>query len=299
MSPAPRKLPLHTWFGLAILVLAEIMLSRGNRTVATWFTPIMWTGYILTADGLVCRLVGHSWLWSRRREFPFLLLASVGVWLLFEAYNLHLRNWFYAAVPPNPVLRDFAYFWSFATIMPGVFETSELIAGLILRRPLLEYGAVSSAPASPSKAWIPLGVGMALLPLLLPAPIATYLFGLVWIGFILLLDPINARIGAPSLMASWRQGNRRPTLCLLAGGLACGFLWETWNYQAFLAGGAYWVYTFPQALRPFGWHFGQMPVLGLLGFPPFALELFAFYALARKLLGLERFLSARATSPCG
>jgi hypothetical protein len=259
----------------------------------------MWTGYILTVDGLVCRLVGHSWLWSRRREFPFLLLASVGVWLLFEAYNLHLRNWFYAAVPPNPVLRDFAYFWSFATIMPGVFETSELIAGLILRRPLLEYGAVSSAPASPSKAWIPLGVGMALLPLLLPAPIATYLFGLVWIGFILLLDPINARIGAPSLMASWRQGNRRPTLCLLAGGLACGFLWETWNYQAFLAGGAYWVYTFPQALRPFGWHFGQMPVLGLLGFPPFALELFAFYALARKLLGLERFLSARATSPCG
>ncbi len=291
MSPVPRKLPLHTWLGVAILVLAEVALARGIRTVVTWFTPIMWTGYILTVDGLVCRLVGSSWLCSRRREFPFLILGSVGVWLLFEAYNLHLRNWYYAGVPPNPLLRDFAYFWSFATIMPGVFETTELIAAIIIRQPILDCRAQSPAAPSPSRAWILLGAVMVLLPLLLPRLIAAYLFALVWIGFIPLLDPINAQIGAPSLLAAWRNGNRLMIVCLLAGGLACGFLWETWNHQTFLAGGAYWIYTFPQALRPFGWRFGQMPVLGLLGFPPFALELFAFYALGRKLLGLERFLS--------
>jgi hypothetical protein len=33
-----------------------------------------------------------------------------------------------------------------------------------------------------------------------------------------------------------------------------------------------------------------MPVLGLLGFPPFALELDAFYMLIRKTLDLDRLI---------
>jgi hypothetical protein len=73
--------------------------------------------------------------------------------------------------------------------------------------------------------------------------------------------------------------------------MACGFIWETWNYQAVMAEGAYWVYTIPEPLRIFGWHFGKMPVLGLLGFPPFALELHAFYTLIRETLDLERLIA--------
>ena len=80
--------------------------------------------------------------------------------------------------------------------------------------------------------------------------------------------------------------------CCLAG-LICGLIWEAWNQQSVAAGGAYWVYLFPEELRPFGWTYGQMPVLGLLGFPPFALELFAFYAIIRESLGGDRIFGDR------
>ena len=111
----------------------EILLLAGSRFAATWFTPIMWSGYIMAVDGLVFRLSGSSWLTRRRREFPLLVLLSVGIWLIFEAYNLRLQNWQYLGLPSLPFLRDLGYFWSFATIIPGVFESSDL-AGILLRR---------------------------------------------------------------------------------------------------------------------------------------------------------------------
>jgi hypothetical protein len=291
-AETPHRLPAHAWVGALILLGAEAALAAGSRLVATWFTPIQWTGYILLADGLVFRLTGASWLMRRRREFPLLVLASVGVWLLFEAYNLHLQNWIYAGVPRLPIVRDLAYFWSFATIMPGVFETADLLAALLGRKSPTDPADRPPERGWKAVGWTALGAPMVALPLLLPAEAAAYLFGLIWLGFIPLLEPINARLGAATLWANWRAGRRSPVLLLLLAGLLCGFLWETWNYQAFVAGGAFWVYTVPAPLRIFGWRFGQMPVLGLLGFPPFALELYAFYALIRKCLGGDHVFGA-------
>ncbi|MEW6566973.1 MAG: hypothetical protein AB1449_02165 [Chloroflexota bacterium] len=274
-----------------ILVLGQVGMARGLEWVATWFTPIQWTGYILLADGFVFLLTGDSWLTGHRREFPLVTVLSVGIWLLFEAYNLHLRNWYYVGLPSNPWGRTMGYFWSFATILPGVFETADLVGALVGRRRLTAAWRTTQPSRIPWRI-VPFGAAMVILPLALPSSTAAYLFGLVWIGFALLLDPINACLGGPSLGEQWKRGNRLPLLGLLAGGLICGFLWETWNYQAFRAQGAYWVYTVPQPLRVFGWHFGQMPVLGLLGFPPFALELFAFYYLLRRLLRGDRLFGA-------
>ncbi|MGZ5435395.1 MAG: hypothetical protein ACXW3F_04990, partial [Pyrinomonadaceae bacterium] len=64
---------------------------------------------------------------------------------------------------------------------------------------------------------------------------------------------------------------------LLSAGLVCGFLWEFWNYWAL----SKWTYTVP--------YFGdikifEMPVLGYLGFPPFAIECWAMYIFVRSLL---------------
>jgi hypothetical protein len=287
MSTPTRRFPSHTWLGLAILIGAELGVAARSRLLATWLTPIAWTGTILAVDGCVRRLRGHSWLTTRAREAPFLFLASVGIWLLFEAYNFHLRNWAYLNVPPNPLLRDLAYAWSFSTIAPAVFEIADLIEGVLARRP----GGVDPAVARKgSLGYVSIFAGLALVivPLLLPASIASCLFGAVWLGFIFLVDPINERLGARSLRRLWRSGDRSPIFSLLLAGLICGFLWETWNYQAMRAGGAYWVYTIPDALRVSGLHFGQMPVLGLLGFPPFALELSCLYTLFRSLLKLDR-----------
>jgi hypothetical protein len=294
--PAAR-FPWYGWLGLAILGAAEVALLLGVRFAATWFTPIMWTGYILFADALSARLCGRSWISGGLRELPLLALLSVAVWLLFEVYNLKMRNWAYLGVPSNPLVRDVGYFWSFATIMPGVFLTADLV-GTALQHWL---GSTGGHPRShdfgPQWAWFLLGTALVAIPVLVPADTGRYLFGAVWVGFILLLDPINERLGLTSLRKEFSHTSYRPALVYAIAGLVCGLIWEAWNYQAFLSGGAYWVYTFPQALRVTGLHYGQMPISGLLGFPPFALELRACYVLLRELLGGNRIYGESPLSP--
>jgi hypothetical protein len=69
-----------------------------------------------------------------------------------------------------------------------------------------------------------------------------------------------------------RAGGRRRLagLALLASGALCGVLWEFWNYWALTR----WTYSVPYVshLKVF-----EMPALGYLGFPPFALECYAMY----------------------
>ena len=106
----------------------------------------------------------------------------------------------------------------------------------------------------------------------------------VWLGFIFLLDPINARLGAPSLVARTRSGdglpiNRDLLINLMASGLLCGLLWEFWNYWS----RAKWHYTVPimEHVKLF-----EMPLPGFLGFPAFALECFTMYVFVRQLARL-------------
>lgn len=93
-----------------------------------------------------------------------------------------------------------------------------------------------------------------------------YCFPLVWAGPVLVLEPLLHTRGARSFLAGLALG--RPRLlwqALLAGGV-CGLLWECWNWWAH----ARWVYTVPwvgEFLKVF-----EMPVLGFLGFPVFALS---------------------------
>ncbi|MGO8942578.1 MAG: hypothetical protein ACLQJ7_02750, partial [Syntrophobacteraceae bacterium] len=104
-----------------------------------------------------------------------------------------------------------------------------------------------------------------LLFLLLPLVWPNYFFPLVWLAFIFLLEPVNHKAGAPSLLRQWEKGSPGNFYLLLMAGAVCGLLWELWNFRA----GSKWVYTVPYAgsLKIF-----EMPLLGFLGFPPFALE---------------------------
>ncbi|OGO17664.1 MAG: hypothetical protein A2Z14_10195 [Chloroflexi bacterium RBG_16_48_8] len=295
IKPQHNPLPWHGWLGIASMAIAEILLLSGSKFVATWMTPIMWTGYIFTMDAVLFVLQGRSWLKNRLREVPFLILVSVGVWVLFEIYNFHLKNWQYVGLPANVLLRDIGFFWSFATIMPGIFITSELLNALLTKTAQKKVGSSPPTQLAPRDwGWLSLGLLMVTTPLFLKEEIATYLFALIWLGYIPLLDPINKRLGAPTIACHWKQSNRQFMLILLAAGFICGLLWEAWNYQAFQAKGAIWVYTIPQSLRIFGLHYGKMPLLGLLGFPPFALELYAFYQLFRKCFGGDRIFGSRS-----
>src|SRR6266545_5888015 len=118
----------YIFLGLAIMIVSEAATVARIEPFASWNTPIAWTGFIIFADGVVYRARGNSWMRSSPREFAALCLVSIPLWLVFESFNLVLRNWHYVGLPENVVLRTFGYAWSFATIWPAIFEASELIS---------------------------------------------------------------------------------------------------------------------------------------------------------------------------
>src|SRR2546423_14666434 len=77
----------HGWVGIAVVLTAEAALLGGQPLVARWFTPLVWTGYVLFVDGLAARLTGRSYLTTDRVEGVLVALASIAAWWLFEFYN--------------------------------------------------------------------------------------------------------------------------------------------------------------------------------------------------------------------
>jgi len=256
---------IYGWMGLLALVVAEVLMFRGLEPVATYFTPIAWTCYILVADAATLSISGRSRLHDESRRFALVALLSILIWLIFEAYNLRLGNWTYVGVPAGAA-GLLGYGWSFATITPGIFETADLVEAFGWFKP---GRALSFSPAA-ERGMALFGLVCLVLPLVLPQHTAAYLFALVWIGFVFLLDPINHRLRLPSLLGDLAAGRRGRFYSLLISGWVCGWLWEFWNYWA----AAKWHYVFPMAQR---WKIFEMPVPGYFGFLPFALECFTMY----------------------
>jgi hypothetical protein len=264
-----------TGVGLLIMVVSELATLARIEPFWSWNTPIAWTGFILFADSIVFRARGESWIRSAPREFFWLVLASIPLWLVFEFYNRFLQNWHYVGLPENTFLRYFGYAWAFATIWPAIFEGAELI-GVWRGAPRSPQGMSRGRtsllfPGTASRISIGLGAAMLILPIVRPSP---YLASPVFLGFIFLLDPINLRLGGESLTRDLREGQFDRLKNLMLSGFLCGILWEFWNYWA----RSKWHYTVPilEHLKIF-----EMPVLGYFGFPAFALECFTMYVFTR------------------
>src|SRR5712692_4729450 len=232
--------------GLALMIGSEALTLARVEPFWSWNTPICWTGFILFADGLVWHARGTSWLRSAPGEFVVLALLSIPLWLVFEFFNLYIDNWYYVGLPENPALRLFGYAWSFGTIWPAIFEGADLVgvwragkAGGAGTEGLFD-AALPASPASPALSILSMALGAVMLvwPLLWPS---RYLAAPVWLGFIFLLDPINARLGAPSLVADALAGRLDRLINLAVSGLLCGLLWEFWNYWS----RAKWHYRVP------------------------------------------------------
>ena len=272
-----RKLPIYGWFGLLVMIVSQVGVLAHVEPFYHWHTPIAWTGFILFADAVVWKRRGNSWLRNNRAEFLFVAITSVPLWVLFELYNKYsIHNWYYLGLPELRLVRDFGYVWSFATITPAVFETAELVASI---RPQRRSEALRHPP-SPQRlgveAWIAVVVGCAMV--LVPVFVhSTYLAAPIWVGFILLLDPLNAGAGSESILGDLRQGRKLRLMNLMIGGLLCGLIWEFWNYWS----GTKWIYNVPilPEIKIF-----EMPILGFGGFPPFAVECFVMYVFVRRLL---------------
>jgi len=268
---------LYGWFGLLLLIVSEYCLFRKIEPFHSWFYSFAWWSYILLADNLLWKLRGSSLLTGRRREFGGMVFWSVFIWLLFESYNFVINNWAYDLVPAEIWLRWPGYAISFATVLPGIFITSDLVE-LLFRRsgsPAASHcETLAEKPSSRRAAlFVVLGLVLSIAPLIWPR----YFFPAVWVGPIFLLDPLLERAGIRSLYLNVSRGDRTRLWSLMLGGLLCGLMWEFWNYWA----GTKWIYTVPFFG---GWKVFEMPILGFLGFLPFALECWMLYHLLRLIL---------------
>ena len=273
-------MPVYAYIGLAMLVASEAAMFAQIEPFWSWHTAIAWTGYILLIDAIIYKKRGSSWLMTNRKEFVFLAILSIPLWVVFEAYNLLIENWHYINLPEHPIARYFGYAWSFATISPAIFETAELVS--ILRRSPMDDGrsTIADRPSTMDHrlstidcALVASGSAMLIWPIVWPSP---YLAAPIWLGFIFLLDPVNDRLGAESLIGDLRGGRTGRLINLALSGFMCGALWEFWNYWA----RAKWIYDVPIMQH---WKIFEMPLPGYFGFPPFALECFTMYVFVRRL----------------
>ena len=268
----------NLFIGIFTFLCAGVMLLFDAEPFSSWFYCFAWWSYILVIDSIVFMRTGSSLLLRRTGEFFFLLPVSVVIWLVFEAFNLVLKNWYYVNVIELTALRWAGYCISFATVLPGIFETFELLQST---QWLTAWKVRPRFFSAAALAGIML-IGAASLALCVIFPRAC--FALLWCGFVLLLDPINYLCNSPSLLKGWAQGSLRKPVLLMAAGLICGILWEFWNYWSAIK----WIYTVPFFDRC---KIFEMTAPGFFGFIPFALECYAMTSLVylfRKKCGWEQ-----------
>lgn len=250
---------------VAVFMGASVGMSLEKEPFFTWYYLFAWWPFIIMLESALFLARGYSRLYDKPREFAELIPLSVTVWLVFEAFNFRLENWHYLNVPETLWIRWAGYFFSYGSVLPGLFVTKRLFEFTGLWEEVEDKKL--KRPERLRRPFVLLGAACLVLPLLWPR----YFFPLVWGGFIFLLEPwLNAR-GGRSLLTMWSRGTLRQFKLMLLAGLVCGILWEMWNFWA----GAKWCYTIPFVgfIRIF-----EMPVLGFLGFPPFAVECFVIYS---------------------
>ncbi len=247
------------------IVAAWILLWFRVGPTPTWFYVFAWYPTLWLLDRIAVRLDQRPMLtdWGLTRS---LLLWSPVIWLVFEAANLRLQNWYYVYLPGFLWERWIGILVSFATVLPAIFLAERVLAGA---------GAFKRARSTPIRvrAWelraaIALGIGTAAMALIWHR----MFFPLIWGAAFLVADPIvYRRTPSLSLIADLERGDWGRIARLLTGGLAVGVLWEGYNFWA----QGKWIYTVPwlEHTKVF-----EMPPFGLLGFPVFALEAWAMYA---------------------
>jgi hypothetical protein len=251
-----------------VLVAATVLMLAGVEPFASWYYLFAWYSTIAIADAWTeARDPRRRMLLARPQVFVSLLSWSAVLWFTFELWNLRLENWYYVGVSDRRVVRWMGTAFAFATVLPGIFAVTRLLAAYGLGE-RFRGAAIRMSPGR-LRFLTALGVASALLVLLWPQ----CFFPLVWGVTFFLAAPFNYRRGGPGLLRRIEAGRWGTVVRLLGAGAICGLLWELFNIRA----SAKWIYTVP------GFEDGklfEMPLLGFVGFPPFALECYEMLAVA-------------------
>ena len=257
--------------GILLILFVELNFILDLQPFADWYFPIVWLGYILVIDAIVYKIRKSSLISNRFSEFLGMVIISMLFWWIFEFLNLPIQNWEYPGIELLDIKMILMGSLSFATVLPAFFETVELYRSIHLfdNKKLHRQHKIT-------KRFIHIMLTIGIVSFILPIILPRYFFPLVWGSLFFILDPINYLHKQPSIIGHLKDKKLAIPLTLLLTGITLGFFWEFWNYWAAIK----WTYDIPYVgyFKIF-----EMPVLGYLGYFPFAFELYAMYWFVRSL----------------
>jgi hypothetical protein len=273
-----RRLPLYGIAGVAMVLIFWAINWHLPGLRSHWAFFPLWLGYILLVDGLTYLRKGTSLLSRNWKSWIILFIVSAPTWWIFEWLNQVTQYWEYLGVESFSDLQyNIQASISFSTVIPAVVSTAELINTLPFSK-RFEKGPKIGGRTSTQIIFFVIGWVMLVSLLIWPAYGAAFM----WMSLFFILDPVNHWLGYTSILKTTASGSWRIVFNLWTASLICGFLWELWNFYSFPK----WIYDVPYVDF---WYDFEMPLLGYLGYLPFALELFAMLHLV---LGLLRIPSS-------
>jgi len=254
------------WGYLAVLclaaswVLAWKPLEGLSEQFKYYSFSMLWLSYIFVANALLKARTGQTLFYS---GFYMSFLLSVSYWWLFEYLNRFVQNWYYQG---TTMLDADGYFkfasYSFATLLPSVWVTKELIESFFVMPVKNEAQYFFNDKKCFYSALISVFSCIYILSVLRVYP--SVLFPLVWVMPVVLYCAFSVLlVHSSSGVVIDKHFFYRTCFWALAC-LLCGFLWEMWNYKSLVK----WIYhiSYVDTLRVF-----EMPLLGYLGYLPFGL----------------------------
>jgi predicted flap endonuclease-1-like 5' DNA nuclease len=249
-----------------VLIAAVALLRYEIAPVPTWFYVFAWYPTLVILDQVVAVLGGGSLL-ARPRDLLAMLWWSAVIWFVFEAINLRLQDWYYVFLPAARLERWIGITVSLATVVPAVLLPEQVLDRLGVWHEL----RAQPVPLRPKQVRVAFWLGWAILALVLALP--RYVYPLTWGAGWLIAEPLLYQQQPDrSLFRDIARGSWGRIARLMAAGLFAGILWESFNA---LARGR-WIYTVPFLERA---KIFEMPPVGFLGFPFFALEVWSLYHL--------------------
>jgi hypothetical protein len=266
-----------------VLIAAVALLHYEIPPAPTWFYVLAWYPTLVILDQVVVLIGGESLL-ARPPALAAMLWWSAVIWFLFEAINFRLQNWYYVFLPPHRLDRWAGITISLATVVPAVLLPERVLDRLGVWHDL----RARPIPLVPAQLRAAGWVGGATLALVLAFP--RYLYPLTWGAVWLVAEPLLYRRDPEhSLLGDVARGSWGRIARLMTAGLVAGALWESFNAMA----RGRWIYTVPFLEH---WKIFEMPPVGFIGFPFFALEAWSLYHLLaprttlRALLGSAVFV---------
>jgi hypothetical protein len=251
--------------GLAICGFGWGTSLAGIEPFRGWWFDLVWSGFILAADAVVWARAGRSLLHGGGWRVVGMFALSAPFWWTFEVANWRLENWRYVGTTVSGGQAHLAVkTLSFMSVLPALAEARDLL------RSFVRFPHPPAVPLPSRTATVLVVAGLVCVPVLYLFPDQT--FPLVWLAPLAVLDAVAELRGRPSIIALVRRGRAGPVVLVAAAGLGTGLLWEVWNWGAL----PFWEYRVPYVDH---WPVFEMPVLGYLGYLPFALAADAFWRL--------------------